>query len=386
MRGGTEIVGWTLLRGLRGRGVVVRALAPVPESLRADDGDGPSEAVRAPWIARYRVPTFSSLLADGSSDPEYRAAERRGIVEQLPSLLQSARPQVIVVGRESLAWDVPAIATAHGVPTVLIVHGGATLAGILEAQGEFEALRRLLHSVDRIVGVAAHIATSLRRLGLTHVSVIGNPVDVGWFGAQPDHAICREALSLPAHATVVLHVSNLTRLKRPLDFVEAADLALRRDGNLRFVVVGDGALRAAMETAVARARRTAEFRFVGWVDHARVRDYISLANIVVMPSEREGQSLVYLETQAAGKVLVASDIAAAREVIVDGETGVLFRRGATADLAATIVALAADPSRRAMIGTKARAAVRCHASDIVVSDYARLLADAVGQPRCRLTM
>jgi glycosyltransferase involved in cell wall biosynthesis len=58
-----------------------------------------------------------------------------------------------------------------------------------------------------------------------------------------------------------------------------------------------------------------------------VPDYINLADVVVMPSEREGQSLVYLEAQACGKLIVASDIPAAREVITDGETGLLFERG-----------------------------------------------------------
>jgi glycosyltransferase involved in cell wall biosynthesis len=54
-------------------------------------------------------------------------------------------------------------------------------------------------------------------------------------------------------------------------------------------------------------------------------DYINLADIVVMPSAAETQALVYLETQACARLLLASDIPGAREVIVDGETGLLFR-------------------------------------------------------------
>jgi glycosyltransferase involved in cell wall biosynthesis len=384
MRGGSGTVAGILLRGLRARGIVVRALAPLPELLVGAGGSEPCEARCEPWVQRYSVPTFSNLLVDGSSDHVYRAAESDGIAKRLPVLLDAVRPDVVLMGRESLAWHVPDIAAQWRVPTVLLVHGGATLAGILEGNGQFRDLRSQLRKIDLIIAVARHLATSLRRLGLTRVAVVDNPVDVNWFAPHPESATLRQALSIPAEATVVLHVSNLRSLKRPIDIVDAADIALRRDRNLCFVIVGDGALRSDMEDAVARLDRRPAFRFVGWVDHARVRDYINLADIVVMPSEHEGQSLVYLETQACGKVIVASDIPAAREVIVDGDTGLLFRTGVAADLATTIVTLAASPGLRSAIGVKARASVTSHASDVVVSKYERLLIGVANGRGCRV--
>jgi L-malate glycosyltransferase len=74
----------------------------------------------------------------------------------------------------------------------------------------------------------------------------------------------------------------------------------------------------------------------------RMPDYINLADGVLMPSEREGQSLVYLETQACGRVLIASDIPPAREIIVQGQTGLLFRLGDVADFAAKILMTARE--------------------------------------------
>ena len=53
-----------------------------------------------------------------------------------------------------------------------------------------------------------------------------------------------------------------------------------------------------------------------------------------MPSESEAFPLVYLETQACGRLLLASDIPAGREVVVPGDNGLLFRTGDVADLTA----------------------------------------------------
>ena len=75
--------------------------------------------------------------------------------------------------------------------------------------------------------------------------------------------------------------------------------------------------------------RRPRVRFAGWIDYARMPDYINLGDIVVMPSESEGLARVYLEAQACARVLVASDIPPAREVVTEGETGLLFPRSVT---------------------------------------------------------
>jgi glycosyltransferase involved in cell wall biosynthesis len=374
-RGGSETVAHLVLRGLHARGAIVHGLAALPISLAgrrlrawpATDDVGRS-------IRRYPVPTVSSVLELGSSDPTYRAHEDREIARRLPRLLRDARPDVVLIGRESLAWSVPDIVRDHGVPSVLQVHGGMTLSGLLDGTaGSFVGLRGHIEKVDLVVAVAHHMAAALRSRGLPRVAVVENPVDLESFAPRMAAVVLRRRLTIPAGASVMLHASNLTGLKRPLDIVDAAAIALQRDSRLCFVVVGDGALRAAMEAAVARRRLQDAFRFAGWVDHARMPDYINLADGVLMPSVREGQSLVYLETQACGRILIASDIPAAREVVVHGQTGLLFRLGDVADLAAKILITARDGRLRTTIGTDARAAAASHSADRVAAAYDALL-------------
>jgi hypothetical protein len=171
-RGGGERVAGLVLPGLRRRGVSVYGLAALPAAL-ADQGARSSTCDVERSICRYPVPTSSSLLELGSSDPGYRAAEDCELAWRLPALLRAVRPDVALIGRESLAWSVPDIARVHGVPTVLQVHGGMTLAGLLDdSASRFSALRANIDRVDLVVAVAHHIATALRSLGVARVAVL----------------------------------------------------------------------------------------------------------------------------------------------------------------------------------------------------------------------
>jgi glycosyltransferase involved in cell wall biosynthesis len=164
--------------------------------------------------------------------------------------------------------------------------------------------------------------------------------------------------------------------------VASAARALARNPRLLYVVVGDGEDRARMEAACRQARVRERFRFVGWVAHGRMPAYVTLADLVVCPSEHEAQSLVCLEAQASGRALLASDIPAAREIVRDGETGLLFPTGDVEQLAARTVALAGDARLRRAIGVQARAAARAHGVARIVTRYAETLAAVLaGTPR-----
>jgi glycosyltransferase involved in cell wall biosynthesis len=101
--------------------------------------------------------------------------------------------------------------------------------------------------------------------------------------------------------------------------------------------------------------------------------YVNLADLVLMPSEAETQALAYLEAQACARLLLASDIPAAREVVTDRETGLFFRKGDIADLAAKTLHAIDDPVLRARIGRAARVRVERYSLDVMTATYEELL-------------
>jgi glycosyltransferase involved in cell wall biosynthesis len=228
---------------------------------------------------------------------------------------------------------------------------------------------------------AKHMAERVRQLGISNIKVIPNAIDLHQFSPHPkNHALLRE-LAIEDDNIIVMHVSNLKALKRPMDIVHSAEKALRQNPKLVYVIVGDGPCREAMEKACVAKHVSRQFRFVGWVDYLDVPDYINLADIVVMPAEAETQARVYLETQACGRLLLASDIPGAREVIVDGETGLLFRKGDIDDLTAKTLLAAGAPELRTEIGRKARERVKAHSIDNAVAAYVATFRDILRRHR-----
>lgn len=371
--GGSAISGAQILLGLAWRGHVVRALAPITEEAAwASD----VFARRHPEVAltRFTMPHFR--VAPATPAPEaYRRREEDQVQEGLSALLEERRPDVIFVGRETYVACVAPIAARWRLPFVLRLPGGTTF-GVLRGQYPPELATSILdgfRAAGAVVSPGHHLAELVRARGIDPVIVIPTAIDLGQFEPQPKDGQLLQDLGIPPEAVVIAHVSNLKPVKRPLDLVASAVEALRRDERLIYLVIGDGPLRPRMEEACREAGIHDRFRFVGWVDYSEMPRYLNLVDVLVMPSECEALARVYVETQACGRALLASDIAAAREVIADGETGLLFRPGDVADLTAKTLRLAGAPDLRAAIGRTARTRVGGHGLDRAVAAYERVL-------------
>jgi glycosyltransferase involved in cell wall biosynthesis len=329
-------------------------------------------------VSRFVLPHFTTFEM-WLSDPAYRLAQGREVRRLMSGLIATERPDVVFIGSERYALDAPAIAEDHGVP--IVQRMAVATRRLLPDDNHHGWAREVLagcRKARRLVAPARHVAEDLRALGFSDVSVIPSAVDTACFAPRPKDATLLGALAIAPDALVVAHVANLRPVKRSLDIVAAAREALRRDSRIVYLIVGDGIVRRPLEEACRAAGIDDRFRFVGWVDYAEVPRYLNLADLVVTSSETEGLSRVYLETQACGRVLIASDIPAAREVVEPGHTGLLFPRGDPAALAAAILRAAGDARLRTQIGRNARARVVAHhALPDAVTRHLEVLTDVV---------
>jgi glycosyltransferase involved in cell wall biosynthesis len=362
-----------VLAGLARLGHEIEAVSPITEAALAA-GDPLAGRRHGFGVTRFLLP-YLDVSPDTPPDASYRERERASIHALAAEAIARERPDVVFIGRESFAEHTVAVAREHSLPSVLRVAGGTTM-GILNGsypQGLAADLLARVREVSAAVAPAHHVRRSLARLGVPGVRVIPNPVDLDRFRPRPPSPEVRRSLGAGPDDVLVAHVSNLKSLKRADDLVTAARTALREHERLVFAVVGDGPCREAVEGASAAAGLAERFRFPGWVDYAGMADVLNAADVVVMPSSAEAQARVYLEAQACGRTLVASDVPGAREVVEDGATGLLFRVGDAGDLAAAIVRAAADPDLRAELGRRARERVAVHALPRVAAAWSDLL-------------
>jgi glycosyltransferase involved in cell wall biosynthesis len=118
---------------------------------------------------------------------------------------------------------------------------------------------------------------------------------------------------------------------------------------------------------------------VEWLGRVEdVRSVWARAAIAVLPSTYgEGLPRALLEAAACGRPIVATDTPGCREVVRDGENGLLVPPYDVAALAEAIAALARDPARRQAMGQAGRALVECEFAEPVIAEQTLALYDAI---------
>jgi len=150
---------------------------------------------------------------------------------------------------------------------------------------------------------------------------------------------------------VVGAIARLHRQKGIEFLVAAAKEIHALHPEARIVVVGGGPLEKSLRQRAANLGLGRNFLLLG--ERGDAREVLSLFDIFVLPSLWEGLPLALIEAAALGKAIVATDIDGVREVVRDGETGLLVPPGDPARLAGAVVRLLEDRRLAAKLGERA---------------------------------
>ena len=148
-------------------------------------------------------------------------------------------------------------------------------------------------------------------------------------------------------------VACLKPQKAPLDFVAVAARVLKRATvPVRFVLVGDGEMRPAVESAIRAEGIAGRVELAGW--RRDVPELMRSFDLLLHTSLWEGLPRVFPEAMATGLPIVATRVDGAPEAIEDGVTGYLLPPGDVEGLASRTLELAGDPRLRRRMGDAAR--------------------------------
>jgi glycosyltransferase involved in cell wall biosynthesis len=226
----------------------------------------------------------------------------------------------------------------------------ATIHAMHLSMWDFEA-HRLARTHLCIVSEAARAHALALGVAAESLSVIRNGVDSECFVPRPG--------ALPrAHeaGATVGYVGRLSPEKHPALFLRAAALVHARRPATRFVVIGDGPLRADLESLAARLRIEHVVTFEGECSDMPTR-YQGL-DLLVCPSWQEGTPLAVLEAMACAIPVVATDVGGLPELVVSGATGWLVPAGDEAAMAQRTLALLDAPTTMHRFGRAARERAR----------------------------
>ncbi len=204
------------------------------------------------------------------------------------------------------------------------------------------------------------------------VRVIPNGVDAAKFHPRWPSRALRQTLGLPPGTPTAGIVAALRPEKNHELFLRAAAVVRRKLPEARFLVIGDGPRRAALETLAAELSLGQAVQFLG--TRGDMPELLALVDVLVLTSHMEANPISILEAMAAEKPVISTRVGSVSETVTDGQTGYLVAPGATDELAARMIELLSDPQQAAVMGRAGRECVLAHWSiQHTVAGYQDLL-------------
>ena len=226
------------------------------------------------------------------------------------------------------------------------------------------AEQSIYRETDQVLVVSRQLHETVAACGVPdeRIRVLPNAVDPNRFLSATGGRLVRERHGL-ANKRVIGFVGSLKSWHGTETLFEAFRLVQARAANVHLLIVGDGPSREALRQFAASVGLNGGVTFTGNVPYSEVPDYIAAMDITVAPytpNEKFYYSPIKIfEYMVMGKPVVAGSIGQVQELIIDGETGVLFEPGNVTQLSETLAALANDAPLCRRIGDKAREWVTC---------------------------
>lgn len=164
--------------------------------------------------------------------------------------------------------------------------------------------------------------------------------------------------ALPTGGPHLVAIGRLAEQKGFSLLIEAISSVAKTLPDLRLTLVGDGPMRPEIEQLIATNGLSDTILLAGWQDERGVKNALSAAQALILPSFAEGLPMVVMEAMAAGRPVIATAIAGVPELVVPGQTGWIVPAGDARALANAITALATTtPDVLATMGKSARSRV-----------------------------
>jgi sugar transferase (PEP-CTERM/EpsH1 system associated) len=237
--------------------------------------------------------------------------------------------------------------------------------------------RRLAFELaNRVLSVSYQLRDlHARRTGFParKITVIHNGVDCRRFFPDLDtRARVREELRMHQAEFCIGCVGNLLPVKNHMTLLEAIACMAGTGGNWRLLLIGEGPERPKLEAFVdAHPGWKHRVSFLG--SSNRVSELLQAMDVFVLPSVAEGICNALLEAMASGLPVVATAVGGNPEVVVDGESGLLFPVGDSRALALHLSEIRVQRGLRLQLGQRAVQCVREKFSiDSMVQKYEEL--------------
>jgi len=253
-------------------------------------------------------------------------------------------------------------AREHGVPYLLQARGSVSRIGSWKAlKLVYDAVYgyKLLRGASRVVALTSVEAEQYKQMGVPEakIVVVPNGIDLSEYSDLPPIGAFKEKFNVPEDKRVVLYIGRIHWIKGVDILAKAYALLARQPGFEDTILVVAGSDDGYLGRVKSLARELGISDSVLFTGPLYGRDKLSAyvdAEVVVLPSRYETFPNVALEAYACAKPVIASNVEAIPDIVLHGETGLLFEAGNEKELASALAHLLENPKEAEKMGCNAR--------------------------------
>jgi len=220
-------------------------------------------------------------------------------------------------------------------------------------------------------GAIKHLVKKMYRFALSSrvQMIFQNQDDLNFFhqnklvDLQQTHVICGAGVNTTHYSTdqfpspspssqiTFLLVSRMLWDKGIAEFVDAAYIVKEKNPATHFMLLGnpDDGNPAAVPASWLEEQNSRDH--IEWIRHQEdVRPFLARADVIVLPSYREGASRALMEAAAMSKPIITTDVPGCRDIVENQRNGILVPPNNVSSLAQAMLELAADPQKRIRMG------------------------------------
>jgi len=321
----------TYLRAIRDRGIEIHDIGIEPTSLRS-----PANILRILQFCTYLRESGCSILHNW---------------------LLTANRLGAIAGK------------AVGVPVIIYSKRGM---GVTERAVDKNTTRALQHILDLVLVNSEAIRLRCIKEGIdsNKIKVIYNGLDLDRCDTGMNHMELRNEYQIPESHSIVGCVGNFYPIKGHSYLVEAASIVLERAPKTTFLLVGDGPLRPELESQIKSLGIEANVRLAGFRRNAF--QLFHGVDFSVVPSLSEGFPNVILESFAAGRPVVATNVGGIPEVVEDSVTGYLVPPGNARLLADRVLRITEDKATAQRMGVACKSTAQRFSADAMAINIEKI--------------
>lgn len=229
--------------------------------------------------------------------------------------------------------------------------------------------KKMFTRADHIQAISQYLADWAHDMGATcPVDVVPNAVDYKLFTKEVPQAtrdVLTKKINKKDGDVFLITTSRLVEKNGVTDII---DSLIYLPSNVKLLILGDGPLEPELKAQAMRLglNYTEEppvnpgnrVRFMGYVAHADMPQYLAISDVFVRPSLSEGLGNSFLEAMAAGLPVIATKVGGIPDFLTDGETGLFCEVGNPRSIAQKVEKFLKDRESRDYIVKKARTMVR----------------------------